>query len=248
MTATGKAAYRLEDVAALDCRYEPRPWPFALERQADIARHWAEAVRQKPLLFDGRVLMQCARTVERGPDGTAVFRARYSDVDFSAFLAWRDFGRPGTGFGNGFGLAALQGADDGFVLGVMGDHTANAGRVYFPSGTPDLGDVTAKGAVDIAASIRRELQEETGLDAAALGFEERFTLVQDPHRTAIFQRVRSPETADALARRVRAWLATLPLPELAGVTVVRTAADLTDSMPPFVRLYLRRAFAEGQPG
>src|SRR3954469_22008655 len=72
------------------------------------------------------------------------------------FLAWRDWGCPDRTVFNGFGMGALRCADGVFVLGEMGQHTANAGRVYFPSGTPDLDDISGR-AVDIAGSVAREV-------------------------------------------------------------------------------------------
>ena len=61
-------------------------------------------------------------------------------------------------------MAALRGADGAFLLGEMAPHTVNGGQIYFPAGTPDPSDVVA-GRVDLDASARRELFEETGVRA-----------------------------------------------------------------------------------
>ena len=43
------------------------------------------------------------------------------------------------------------------------------GKIYFPAGTPDLGDVK-NGALDLAGSVARELFEETGIGADEVDF------------------------------------------------------------------------------
>lgn len=238
--------YAVEVVNALACRYRATPWPFAVEHGAAIERHWAEAVRARPQLFNGRVLIQTAGAVERTASG-ALFRGVYTDTDFAAFLAWRDWGCPGDGVRNGFGMAALESADGAFVLGEMGPHTANAGRVYFPSGTPDPGDIEGD-QVDVLGSIRRELAEETGLDPATLHFASTVTILSDAVRVCFMQRVRAREPAAALLARIEAALARQAAPELTRLHLVRSPADITPAMPPFVAQYLALAFAGAQPG
>ena len=231
------------EVDAVDCLYEPRPWPFAAERAADVAAHWAAALARKPRMFDGRVLLLHRGGVAAEPDGRRVFRGAYLETSFSAFLYWRDIGLPPAGVRNGFGMACLQARDGAFVLGEMGAHTANAGAVYFASGTPDPSDVRG-GRVDVEGSIARELAEETGLDPASLRFDPGLTLVMDRRRVGFMKRVRSPENADALVARIHAHLARDPEPELARMHVIRAAGEIGPAVQVSAAAYLRAKLAE----
>src|SRR5258708_36583096 len=104
-------------------------WRFAGGRRADIDAHFAEKQREKPL-WNGRILLA------RDPVFTGErFGACYFEADFASFLAWRDWGFPDREVFNGFGMGALRCSDGAFILGEMGQHTSNAGRIYFPSGT-----------------------------------------------------------------------------------------------------------------
>ena len=231
-------AQPLVEVAAVDCLFEPRAWDFAADRAAEIAAHWAAALRDKPRMFAGRVLLMHRGAVERDPDGTRVFRGAYLETSFSAFLFWRDAGFPPAGVRNGFGMACLSCADGAFVLGEMGAHTANAGRIYFASGTPDPSDIRA-GRVAIEGSVRRELAEETGLDADTLSFDRGMTLAMDASRVGFMKRVRSPEAADALVARIDAFLARDPEPELSRMHVIRATAEIGPAVQVSAAAYLR---------
>ncbi len=240
-----ETGYTVATVTDLRCRYAPAPWEFAVRESAAIDRHWAAALEARPQLFNGRVLMLTDGKVVPGPD-SATFEASHADIDFKAFLAWRDWGHPARGWRNCFGMAALQAADGAFILGEMSQHTANAGRVYFPSGTPDLDDVEGT-RVDLAGSIRRELREETGLALDRLRFAPALTVIEDDRRVCVLQRVRAEGTAEALVATIAAHLATEARPELVRMHVVRDLADITPAMPPFVRLYLRRSLTGDEP-
>src|ERR1700687_648452 len=122
-------------VTTLDLSLQPWPWPFADQRRADIDAHFAIKQREKPI-WNGRVLL--GRDPVFGGDR---FSAGFFETDFASFLAWRDWGFPDKGVFNGFGMGALRCSDGAFVLGEMSQHTANAGRIYFPSGTADPNDV-----------------------------------------------------------------------------------------------------------
>jgi 8-oxo-dGTP pyrophosphatase MutT (NUDIX family) len=226
----------IHQVRSLDTRFEPQPWPFAEANRERIAAHWAGVVAVKPALFNGRVLLLHRWSIEAG-----VFSGGYLMTDYASFLAWRDFGHPDAGKWNGFAMAALISAEGHFLLGEMADHTANAGQIYFAAGTPDPADV-AGDRVDLAGSVLRELEEETGLGPAEVTVEPGWTVIVHGPRIAMMQRLRSSLPSTALKARIERFLAAERSPELTRMHVVARREDLQRArMPTFQTAYLEHA-------
>ena len=225
-------------VTALDLAVEPFAWPFAVEKRAEISAHFAGIQREKPKLWNGRILLG-REPVFAG----ARFSASYFETDFASFLAWRDWGFPDKAVFNGFGMGALLSSDGAFALGVMGEHTANAGRIYFPSGTPDLDDVRGD-ALDIEGSVAREVEEETGLTAADYHSDALWHCVYTGPAVALIRILRVDMPGEALRDRLEANLAAQEHPELSAIHLVRAPSDLTAAMPRFVTAFLEAHFSD----
>ena len=133
-------------------------------------------------------------------------------------------------------------ADGAFVLGEMGSHTSNAGRIYFPSGTPDLDDIR-DGAVDITGSVARELEEETGLAPGDYRSEADWHCVYTGPAVAMIRILHVDMAGDALRARIEANLALQQLPELSAIHLVRGTRDLTAAMPGFVTAFIETQLA-----
>jgi 8-oxo-dGTP pyrophosphatase MutT (NUDIX family) len=224
-------------VTELDLKLRSEPWVFAEERRAAIDVHFARRVEEKPKLWNGRVLLG-RNPVFRGNR----FCADYFETGFDGFLAWIDWGFPDSGVFNGFGMGALRCADGAFVLGEMADHTANGGRIYFPSGTPDRDDISGL-SVDIAGSVAREVEEETGLTSEDYRAAEHWDCVVTPTAIAMMQILHVASTGEALAAKIEANLARQASPELCAIHLVRNRADLKPAMPVFVTAFLEAQLA-----
>jgi len=224
-------------VSALDLVVEAWTWPFAETRRADIDAHFADKQREKPALFNGRVLL--GRNPVFSGDR---FSASYFETDFASFLAWRDWGFPDAGVFNGFGMGALRCADGAFVLGEMGQHTSNAGRIYFPSGTPDLDDISDD-ALDIPGSVERELEEETGLAPGDYRSNADWHCISTGVAVAMIRILHVDMPGEALRRRIESNLASQRSPELSAIHIVRGTQDLNAAMPRFVTAFLEKQFA-----
>jgi 8-oxo-dGTP pyrophosphatase MutT (NUDIX family) len=223
-------------VRTLDLGFEPWPWPFADEKCADIEAHFAVKKREKPI-WNGRILLG------RDPAITAEqISARYFDADFASFLAWRDWGFPDGSVFNGFGMGALRCSDGAFVLGEMAGHTSNAGRVYFPSGTPDLDDIKGE-TVDIAGSVAREVEEETGLKPDEYRASAHWDCIVTGAVIAMIRILDVDLTGEALRARIEANLARQSQPELSAIHLVRERGDLTTAMPSFVTAFIESEMA-----
>ena len=224
-------------VTQLDLKFQPWSWPFADERRADIAAHFAVKQREKPKMWNGPILLA------RNPVFTGNrFSASYFDIDFASFLAWRDWGFPDKGVFNGFGMGALRCSDGAFVLGEMSQHTANGGRIYFPSGTPDLNDVSG-GAVDMPGSVGREVEEETGLTSRDYQPGAHWDCVVSGSAIALIRILDVDGSGEALQARIEANLARQSQPEFSAIHLVRAASDLTPAMPRFVTAFIEQQLA-----
>ena len=149
---------------------------------------------------------------------------------------------PDRGVCNFFVAAALRAADGAYLVGEMASDTAAAGLLYFPCGTPEPDDIDARGVFDLAANLRRELLEETGLEADELQSEPGWTLVRDRGYVALLKRLTAPENADALRARIMRHIAGEERPELVDIQILRTPADFNGRMPAFVTVFLESAW------
>ncbi len=224
-------------VTTLDLTVRPWSWPFAEARRAEISAHFAGQQAEKPQLWNGRILLGRNPVFSSG-----LFTRSYFETDFASFLGWRDWGFPDPDVFNGFGMGALRSADGAFVLGEMGRHTANAGRIYFPSGTPDLDDIS-DGRVDIAGSVAREVEEETGLTPADYRAGAHWDCVVSGAAIAMIRILNVDSSGEALRARIEANLARQHQPELSAIHLVRGTSDLTAAMPRFVTAFIEKQFS-----
>ena len=225
-------------LSRVEARVEPYDWAFARENAALIAAHWAEISAGKPAMFNGRVMLQHRAAIRDG-----VFEAGYFETDYAAFLTWRDVGHPGPIIRNGFAMAALRANDGAFLCGKMGEHTANAGKVYFAAGTPDREDMRPDRTLDLAGSVARELGEETGLRVDEVAVGEGWTALIEPGRVAFMREVRIDLSAEAARALMLDRMSELEEEELSDIVIVRDLAETEKhDMPPFMRRYLAHMF------
>jgi len=224
-------------VDRLDLSFTPRPWAWADKHRAEIDAWFADMRRKQPALWNGRVLLMHHQVIEHG-----VLRGEFLETDYASFIAWKRRGHPPAQVRDCFSAAAVQSSDGAFLLGVMGSHTFNAGKVYFPCGTPDANDII-DGKVDFEHSVRRELFEETGLAMDDFTPEPGWTMVVDGSLIGQIKVLRARESAKALHARILGFLAREKKPELADIRVVYGPGDFDQAMPRFVTAFLASRFA-----
>jgi 8-oxo-dGTP pyrophosphatase MutT (NUDIX family) len=165
------------------------------------------------------------------------------ETGFRAFIAQRDFGYPDKTAFNCFAQGALRAPDGAFLLGEMAAHTANAGRIYFPAGTPEPSDAI-DGRLDLDKSVMRELTEETGLSADHITPEPGWTIVFERQMIACLKPMRLKLNRLAALARIAEHIASEKHPELARIHVAASPADIdAQRMPLFIQAYLARELA-----
>ncbi|MFD0933872.1 NUDIX hydrolase [Methylobacterium trifolii] len=232
----GFEVVRLDRVEARLVAYD---WAWARDNAERVAQNWQRRLASRPGLFDGPVLLSCACAI-----ADAACTVEFFETTYSRFIAYRNGGPPDGRVANAFAAVVPWTADGAVLLGEMGRHTANAGQIYFPCGTPDRDDVRGSG-VDLAGSAGREFLEETGLRLPDDAQGE-WALLRGEGQLAFLRPVRFPEEARTLIDRIERHCRHEAAPELAGMVAVRDASQIDDGrMPGFVRAYLASAFGAG---
>jgi hypothetical protein len=219
---------------------EPWSWPFANARRAEIDAHFAELRCKQAALWNGRVLMLRSCAVDKRTLTATAFQ-----TDYASLCAWRDWGFPDPTVLNFFAPAAIQAVDRAYVLGEMAPHTAGAGQITFPCGTPEPEDIKGR-SVDLMTQIRREITEETGLIADELACEPGWSLVRDRSYLALMKRFFSLQPAEELHARINNYLENQTQPEFSGVLIVRGPADFHPRMAKFTLGFLKHEWLYGQ--
>lgn len=234
---------KIEQLDAIDYRIEARPWPFAVHKRAAIDAHWKKLREENPRLFNGAILLMHRAAIAHEGERRILRGAAFTS-DYKSFLAWRDFGFPDPDISNCFAMAALLSVDGAFMLGRMSPRTANAGKVYFPSGTPDLDDIKGD-RIDLEGSLVRELFEETGIAPHEVTLERGWTIVFEGPRVACLKIARSALPAAEILARFERFIAADSEPELDALRPIFSLADLDEkAMPPFILAYLRHMLGD----
>ncbi len=211
---------RIEPVSGCTLQVEPGDWPFA-KREADrIERHWLEARDSNPALWNGRILRARQPVLSDGH-----LEAKLVETDFAAYLAWRDWGFPDPTHYSVFGSAVIRSREGHLLFGKMGDHTSSAGMIYPPGGSLEPGDTETDGSVDIFKSLRREMEEETGLtgDGAVI---EGDLVVWWGQLISVTRVFRYDAPASELLEQIRDNICTQENAELADMVVLKTTEDI----------------------
>lgn len=242
------SAPRIVDIDRLECQLKPFSWKFDESRADEIDRHFEERRREKPALYDGRVLL-ASRVDLVTIDGARVLEVDAFETRFSRFLAWRDFGFPDRSVTNFFSMPAVRSSDGAYLVGEMGRAHSSAGALYFPAGTPDLSDVVGDARVDLFGSLARELAEETGLAASDGAGAPDWQVVFDRQYVACLKHIDWPAPASALRERVRAFIFAEANPEISDVHMIARREQLDDPrLPGFMVAYLARVLGGGGEG
>jgi len=216
-------------------------WPFAAERRVEIDAYFLRQQQANPTLWNGRLLLLRDYSITNGVLAGRLFECDYASL--LAGLAWEGFGPAVKAC---FGVAALQAADDAYVVGLMAAHTRNAGQLLFPSGSIDPEDAFS-GRVDLDASIARELAEETGLGASDIVARRGWYGVFAGPRLPILRIMRVNESAQALREHILTNIASHEQPEFADIAIIRGLGEIDPRMPPWMQAFLWHIWSSPPP-
>lgn len=202
-------------VSRIDLAVLPGEHPFHLSEFDVVRENWAKEIAANPALFDGRMIFQHRLSLADG-----AIKGEAYVTPFSTFLWWRKQRERG-----GFHLFAFAVAvsSDGAIIAIrMAPHTANPGQIYCAAGSMDESDIV-DGRCDVEGNMRREVQEETGLDLNDAAADPGYYGTHVNRSVTVFRIFRFPWTAEDMLRRIEAHMLVSEEDEVDGVVAIRSA-------------------------
>ncbi len=219
-------------ITIVDVSVEAGVHPLEDKYRDGIDAYWKERIANNPELFNGEFYL----TVDCSVNGERL-EAVYRRTDFATFLFWLVHPTDIEGVFHIFSLAAMVSSDNKILMGKMAAHTANAGRVYIPSGSISDDDLS-DGKMDFDGCMRREAFEETGIKLNASQAQDYFTLIEKKGVLALIKEFSVALTSDELLKQVRANLPLLEELELEDVYAYGPG-EIDETMPEFLKNYQR---------
>jgi 8-oxo-dGTP pyrophosphatase MutT (NUDIX family) len=230
---------RILAVDEIDLHLSPDPHPYEVDRAPDIEANWQHELRGNAALFDGQVMLLSSLEWRSG-----LLRGTCHLVRFATFMLWRRE-RPLMLAQHLFANAIPVTSDGKLMLIRMGPDTANAGRVYFASGSFEDADFRA-GRLDVASNVQREVYEETGLDLTNTLHEPKWHMLWRETGSVIFRRHAVARSSADIEAEVRDYIGDGAGQEIDDVHFIASHEDLPPTVaghvPDLVRWHIATPF------
>ena len=206
-------------ISQFELTVSPQPLLLSPDDTTAAAAHFRQLAAGNPRLWNGSAFLWHRVDVDEAHDAL-IGEAHLTD--YATFLHWRATPPEDRRFFHLFPVGAIVTADRRLIVGRMSDHTANAGKLYPPSGSFDVSDIVAdpdgRQHLDPMANLLREIGEEIGLAADDLAFAPDWLLIAAvPRAWALVRLLQSPATSTELAPRLNRHVAEDPHQELSGI-------------------------------
>lgn len=213
-------------VHTIELNVSDQPHPYHVKKSHDALESWQDEIARKPSLFNGLVLLESAMSIE-GKRLKGICHL----VPYSTFLHWL---QNIEGEGSHLFALGLIVSNDGFpIVGMMAEHTYNAGKCYAPSGSLDKDDII-NGKVDLLANVARELGEETGLNLSNAEIEPGFHIFKTNRNMIAVTRCRFNLSASELCTQINSFIAKDNHPELSHVFAIERKHEYGDAITDYM--------------
>jgi 8-oxo-dGTP pyrophosphatase MutT (NUDIX family) len=190
-------------ITQAELRLERERHPLEIEAKDRIDAEWQRRLAANPRLFDGDVVLATRMEIAGGRLHGVCRPIRYAGL--LHFLGLEEAEAVASGYFHVYCWAAVVSGDGKALMGRMAAHTANAGRIFFPSGSLEAADFPG-GLADIDGNMARELREETGLLLSDAAPDPHYLLARSARTAALMRVYRFSQSAAELVESAQAHL------------------------------------------